>query len=62
MIINGQKVKGVGRCCKISIQIQDLELQAGFYAPPLDEMDIVLGIEWLIQLGIYTTNLEEQII
>jgi hypothetical protein len=59
-IVDGQKVKGVGQCHKISIQIQELELQTRFYALPLNEMDMVLGAEWLMQLGTYTTNLEEQ--
>jgi hypothetical protein len=60
MVVNGQKVKGVGRCHKVLVQIQELELQTRFYALPLDEMDMVLGAEWLMQLGTYTTNLEEQ--
>jgi hypothetical protein len=59
-IANGQKVKEVGRCHKVSIQIQELELQTGLYALLLEEMDMVLGAKWLMQLGSYTTNLEEQ--
>jgi hypothetical protein len=59
-VANGQRVKEVGKCHKISVQIQELELQTGFYALPLEGMDMVLGAEWLIQLGSYATNLEEQ--
>jgi hypothetical protein len=55
----GQKVKGLGRCHKVSIQIQNLELQTRYYALPLSEMDMVLGAKWLTQLGTYTTNLQE---
>ena len=56
---NGQMVKEVLKWHKVSIQIQDLELQTKLYTL-LGEMDIVLGVEWLMHLGSYTTNLEEQ--
>jgi hypothetical protein len=59
-VANGQQVKEVGKCHKISVQIQELELQTGFYALPLEGMDMVLSADWLIQLGSYATNLEEQ--
>lgn len=42
---------------KVSIQMQELELQTNLFALPHKEIDIVLGSEWLMQLGIYTTNL-----
>ena len=51
MIVDGQKVKGVGKCHKVSIQNQELKLQTRFYALPLNEMAMVLGVEWLMQLG-----------
>jgi hypothetical protein len=44
-VINGHKVKGIGRCHKIYVQIKKLELQIGFYNLPLDMMDMVLYIE-----------------
>jgi hypothetical protein len=50
-IIDGQKVKGVERCHKILVQIQELELQIGFYALLFNEMDKVLGSKWLMQLS-----------
>jgi hypothetical protein len=31
-IVDGQKVKGVGKFHVVSVQIQELELQTGFYA------------------------------
>jgi hypothetical protein len=37
-----------------------LELQTGYYALPLCGIDMVLGAEWLVQLGTYATNLQEQ--
>jgi hypothetical protein len=57
---DGQQIKGLGRCHKVSVQIQNLELQSGYYALPLSGMDMVLGAEWLMQLGTYATNLQEQ--
>jgi hypothetical protein len=58
--VDGQPIEGVGRCHKVSIHIQNLELQTGYYALPLCGMDMVLGAEWLMQLGTYATNLQEQ--
>jgi hypothetical protein len=42
-VANGKRVKEVGKCHKISIQIQELELKIGFYTLPLEGMDTVLG-------------------
>jgi hypothetical protein len=47
-VANGQSVKEVGKCHKISVQIQELELQTRFHALLLEGMDVVLGVEWLI--------------
>lgn len=58
--VHGQQVKGIGRCHKVPVQIQNLELQTECYTLPLSGMDMVLGVEWLMQLGTYATNLEEQ--
>jgi hypothetical protein len=59
-IVDGQQVKQIGRYHKVSVQIQSLKLQMGCYAPPLNGMDMVLGEEWLMQMGTYATNLQEQ--
>ena len=59
-VTTGQKFREIGECHKVSIQIQELELQTDLFSLPLKKMDIVLGAKWLIQLGSYTTNLEEQ--
>lgn len=59
-VATGKKFKEIGECHEVSIQIQELELQTDLLALALIEMDVVLGAEWLMQLGSYTTNLEEQ--
>ena len=59
-VIDGHHVYDKGKCHKISIQIEGLELQSGLYALPLNGMDMVLGAEWLAQLGTYTANLEKR--
>jgi hypothetical protein len=41
---DGQQVEGLGWCHKVYVQIQNLELQTGYYALPLSGMDMVLGI------------------
>lgn len=61
MVANGKRVKEVGKCHKISIQEQKLEPQIGIYTLPLEEMDMVLGVELLMQLEGYITNLEEPV-
>lgn len=60
MITDGQRVNAIGRSCKVSIKMQELELQRGFHSLPLNGMVMVLGVKWLMQLGTYSTNLEEQ--
>jgi len=57
--IKDQQVEGVGKFHNVSLQVQDLNLQTGCYTRPLYVMDMVLGEEWLMQLGTYTTNLQE---
>ena len=61
MIIDGQKVEGVGRCHRVSVQIQEMDLQTSFYALQLYGMDMVLGGKWLMQLENYNI-LEEQFV
>ena len=59
IIVEGKMIKRVGRCHRVSTQIQELKLQTGFYALPLDKMDILLGGKWLMHMGTYITNLGE---
>jgi len=56
-ITDGKKVKGVGRFHKFSVQIQELELQIGFYTPTLNEMHMMLGVEWLMKLALIPPTL-----
>lgn len=58
-IIDGHVVV-IGQCHKVSLQIQELKLQTICYTLPLKYLDMVLGAEWLSQLGTYATNLKEQ--
>jgi len=49
----------LGQCHKVSLQIQYLKLQTICYMLPLKDVDMVLGAEWLSQLGTYATNFNE---
>ena len=60
--ITDQHLDEVGKCHKVPLHIQDLKLQIDCYALSLKGVDMVLGAEWLIQLGTYATNLQEQYI
>lgn len=40
--------KGIRECDNVSIEIQELELQIDIFSLPLKEMDVFLGVEWLI--------------
>jgi len=60
MVVNRKKAKEVAKYHKVSIQIQELELQIEPYALPLEEIGIVLGAKCLMWLGSYTTNLDER--
>ena len=55
--VDGQQVERIGQYHKVSIHIQNLELQTRYYTLPLSGMDMVLGAKWLMQLGTYATNL-----
>jgi hypothetical protein len=57
---NGQPIEGIRQCCKISIHIQNLKLQTRYYTLPICGIDMVLGEKWLVPLGTYATNLQEQ--
>jgi hypothetical protein len=61
MVANG-KIIGVGKCHKVKLQIEDYELESGFYTIPLGGVDIVLGVQCLQTLGTYSTNHQKQFI
>ena len=58
--IADQNITEVGKCHKVSLQIQTLHLQLNCIALPLKEVDMVLGTDWLASLGTYTTILQKQ--
>ena len=43
-VVERQHHNAKGICLKISIQIQGLQLQSGFYVLPLYGMDVLLGV------------------
>ena len=51
-------MKGLGKCHKVPLQVQDLNLQIKCYSLPLKGLDTVLGVEWIMQLSTYTTKLQ----
>lgn len=51
-IVDGQQVKGVGRFHKVFKLIHNWKPQEGFYTLQLSGMDMVLGVEWLMQYGV----------
>jgi predicted aspartyl protease len=62
MVADGKKIDGVGKCHKVKLQIEDYELETGFYTVPLGGVDVVLGIQWLQMLGTYSANHQKQFI
>ena len=52
----------MGKCHKVSIWIEELELEIELYALMLEEIGIVLGEECLMKLASYNMNLEEQFV
>ena len=62
MVADGKKIKKVGKCHKVKLQIQDYNLDSEFNAVPLGGVDAVLGIQWLQTLGTYSANHQEHFI
>jgi hypothetical protein len=62
MVADGKIIDGVGKCHKVNLQIEDYELEYGFYTIPLGGVDIVLGFQWLQTLGTYLENHQKQFI
>lgn len=51
-----KKIENVGKCHKVKLQIQDLNLESKLYTTPLGGVDVVLGVQWLQKLGNYSAN------
>jgi hypothetical protein len=62
MVVDGKKIKNVGKCHKVKLQIQDFNLESEFYTVPLGGVDVVLGVQWLQTLGTYSINHQENFI
>ncbi|RWV89963.1 hypothetical protein BHE74_00024635 [Ensete ventricosum] len=50
-IADGQILKCDRRCPRVKLLWQDQEIIADFFILPLDDYEVVLGIEWLTILG-----------
>lgn len=50
-VANGQPLKCQGRFDNIHILLQDIPFSITFYSLPLTSLDLVLGVQWLEQLG-----------
>ena len=58
--IANQHVEEVGKCHKVPLQLQNLNLQLNCYALPLKKVDIILATDSLMSSGTYSTNLQKQ--
>ncbi|CAH9078190.1 unnamed protein product [Cuscuta epithymum] len=48
---NGERVRNNGRCEKLQIKVQDVMIKQDFYVLDLGGSNLILGLEWLAQLG-----------
>ncbi|KAL6495833.1 hypothetical protein OROGR_030396 [Orobanche gracilis] len=53
---DGHKVKCKGKCSKLSLQLQGMEIEQDFYLFTLQGVDLVLGLDWLSGLGEVKAN------
>ena len=56
---NGHKVKGQGACDQVELEIQGIRFQQKLFLFPLEDVEIVLGWEWLASLGNIKANFQE---
>ena len=59
---DGRKIPCLGVCSKLNITLQGLQVQQDFYVFDLGNVDIVLGMEWLAQLGEVRANFGDLIL
>ena len=62
MVSDGKKIENVGKHHKVKLQMQEYNLDTDFFAVPLGGVDVVLGIQWLQTLSIYSANNQEHLI
>ncbi|XP_057458006.1 uncharacterized protein LOC130748778 [Lotus japonicus] len=53
---DGHRVKCKGKCSKLCLQLQGLEVEQDFYLFTLQGVDLVLGLDWLSSLGEVKAN------
>ncbi|RZS28232.1 hypothetical protein BHM03_00061801 [Ensete ventricosum] len=49
-VTDEQILKCDRRCLRVKLLLQDQEIIANFFLLPLDDYEVVLGIEWLVTL------------
>ncbi|CAH9112121.1 unnamed protein product, partial [Cuscuta epithymum] len=59
---NGECIPNMGRCDELRLKIQGIPIQQTYYLLGLGGTDIVLGMEWLTELGDMEVNFRNQII
>jgi len=59
---DGRKILCLGVCSQLTITLQRLQVQQDFYVFDLGNVDIVLGMEWLAQLGEFRANFGDLIL
>lgn len=52
----GMEVSGQGLCRNVKLQIQDIEICEEFLPLKLGKSDVILGMQWLVKLGLTHTN------
>ena len=53
---DGQKIRGMGVCKKVEIELQGILFQQNFLPFNLGHIDVILGVEWLQNLGDVKAN------
>lgn len=50
-VANGQQLKCLGKCLKITFQLAGYSINSDFFALQLEDFDVLLGVQWLKTLG-----------
>ena len=56
MIGNGQKLECQGHCTNVKLSIQNFTFSTTFHVLPIQGADVVLGVQWLKELGPVTID------
>ena len=51
MVANGEKIRSLGMCKEVTINLQNTQFLVDFYLIELKGCDVVLGAQWLRTLG-----------